>query len=33
MMFGADMGFELVALIGSIIFGICAAVWFWAELH
>ncbi len=33
MMFAADIGFELVALIASIIFGICAAIWFWVELH
>jgi hypothetical protein len=32
-MFLADIGFELVALVGSILFGICAAVWFWTELH
>ena len=33
MMFVVDIGFELVALIASILFGICAAVWFRTELH
>jgi hypothetical protein len=33
MLLEMDIGFEMVALIASIHFGICAAVWFWIELH
>ncbi len=33
MLLEIDMGFEMAALIASILFGICAAVWFWIELH
>tara|TARA_B100002003_G_C13779374_1_gene386076 strand:- start:415 stop:516 length:102 start_codon:yes stop_codon:yes gene_type:complete len=28
-----DAGFEMAALIASILFGIGAAIWFWLELH
>jgi hypothetical protein len=28
-----DAGFEMAALIASILFGISAAIWFWLELH
>jgi len=33
MFLAIDIGFEFVALIGSIIFGLCAALWFWSQLH
>ena len=33
MFLAIDIGFEFVALIGSIIFGMCAALWFWGQLH
>ena len=32
-MIAMDVGFEIAALIASILFGICAAIWFWIELH
>ena len=32
-MLAMDAGFEMAALIASILFGIGAAVWFWMELH
>ena len=33
MLLEMDIGFEMVALVASILFGICAAVSFWIELH
>ena len=33
MLLEMDIGFEMVALVASILVGICAAVWFWIELH
>lgn len=33
MMIAIDPGFEVAALIASILFGVGAAVWFWMELH